>query len=513
MGRTKICRFCGIHREEGVFRRSRSKKNLLIMLCAMLEKNEVALPYARKMYNDCKDVRKRICKIHFEEAATHFADIVADIFHDALQTILSEPADTRMNAVVARLEPHRRAIDASCKITAAHLLSFYRDFTKRLKNAEILKKKDQLQSDAENMSAADIEKCREFMNTESSSLVDVGSKALQKLFGDPNREEENAEDSAKPPIQLASPSDSTASLENSSPQIDNPSASTVAFTNSPIQLASPSYSTMSFENPSPQIGNPSYSAEDSASPPIQLAIPSYSTVSFENQSPQIGYSSASTMDSTSPPIQLASQSYSTVSFENPSQQIDYPSTSTSSPFQFADQAGSSLDSQDVCALNGTDPKLLDRFFRIKGRQLLKLFAFCPSCGSRITDSARCVSLTAAGTTPIVHYICTACSPYEKCFEGQEKEIHHSQEIIPEDYDQTAMSATAANGYSWSRSEEMANSPGSFPSIRMEENGQALLEFGEGFKSEPLSTPVRMDHGYVLDCNVINNDEKFLEIGV
>nr|CDJ81863.1 unnamed protein product [Haemonchus contortus] len=313
MGRTKICRFCGIHREEGVFRRSRSKKNLLIMLCAMLEKNEVALPYARKMYNDCKDVRKRICKIHFEEAATHFADIVADIFHDALQTILSEPADTRMNAVVARLEPHRRAIDASCKITAAHLLSFYRDFTKRLKNAEILKKKDQLQSDAENMSAADIEKCREFMNTESSSLVDVGSKALQKLFGDPNREEENAEDSAKPPIQLASPSDSTASLENSSPQIDNPSAST--------------------------------------------------------------------------------------------------------------------------------------------------------------------------------------------------------EIIPENYDQTAMSATAANGYSWSRSEEMANSPGSFPSIRIQENGQALLAFDEGCKSEPISTPARMDHGYVMDCNVISNDEKFLEIGV
>ncbi|VDO29049.1 unnamed protein product [Haemonchus placei] len=444
-GLTKICRLCGSHRQEGVFHRTRSKTNLLIMLCAMLEKKEVELPYAKDMYNKCKDVRKRICKIHYEEAATHFADIVADIFHDALQTLLSVPTDTRMNAVVARLEPHRRAIDASCKITAAQLLSFYRDFTKRFKKVS----PEIPQSDAENMSAADIEKCREYMNTESSSLVDVGSKALRKLFGDPDRKLENAEDFAKPPIQLASPSDSA------------------------VDSASPSI----------QLASPSYSAVDSANQPIQLASPSYSTVSFENPSQQIGNPSASTVDS------------------------------TSSPFQLANLSGSSLDSQDVCALNGTDPKLLDRFFRIKGRQLLKLFAFCPSCGSRITDSARCVSLTAAGTTPIVHYICTACSPYEKCFEGQEKEIYHPQEIIYEDYDQAAMSAVTANGYSWSRTEGMADGTGSAPSIRVKENGQALPAFGEGCKSKSFSTSVRRDHDYVLDYNLINNDEQFLEIGV
>ncbi|KAK6039909.1 hypothetical protein COOONC_22587 [Cooperia oncophora] len=81
--------------------------------------------------------------------------------------------------------------------------------------------------------------------------------------------------------------------------------------------------------------------------------------------------------------------------------------------------------QDILKFDGTDPKLLDQEFRIKGSQLLKLFRFCPSCGSKISDSTGCVSLRAAGMTPIVHYICTACSPFEKCFQGQE-EAHSSE---------------------------------------------------------------------------------------
>ncbi|KAK6056434.1 hypothetical protein COOONC_06063 [Cooperia oncophora] len=45
--------------------------------------------------------------------------------------------------------------------------------------------------------------------------------------------------------------------------------------------------------------------------------------------------------------------------------------------------------------------LLDKEFLIKGRQLLKLFRFCPSCGSNMFDTAQFVTLTASGTNPII----------------------------------------------------------------------------------------------------------------
>ncbi|KAK6020037.1 hypothetical protein OSTOST_14315, partial [Ostertagia ostertagi] len=80
----------------------------------------------------------------------------------------------------------------------------------------------------------------------------------------------------------------------------------------------------------------------------------------------------------------------------------------------------SLGSDGILELDETNPELLSKQFLIKGRQLLKLFRFCPSCGTRISDTVRCLSLTANGKTPIVHYICTACYPFEKRFEGQEK---------------------------------------------------------------------------------------------
>ncbi|KAK6020920.1 hypothetical protein OSTOST_13418 [Ostertagia ostertagi] len=78
-------------------------------------------------------------------------------------------------------------------------------------------------------------------------------------------------------------------------------------------------------------------------------------------------------------------------------------------------------------LEKTDPQLLEEHFLVKGSQLLKLFRFCPSCGSKIADS-ECVSLTASGKAPIVHYICTECSPFEKRFEGQEDDAPQPNEI-------------------------------------------------------------------------------------
>ncbi|XGW13655.1 hypothetical protein V3C99_000180, partial [Haemonchus contortus] len=107
-----------------------------------------------------------------------------------------------------------------------------------------------------------------------------------------------------------------------------------------------------------------------------------------------------------------------------------PSSSSTNSFieLMTTPCDSSTDSQAFPELNETDPKLLDQPFVIKGRQLLELFRFCPSCGAKISDSRRCVSLTAVGTAPIVHYICTACSPFEKRFEGQAEENCHPEGI-------------------------------------------------------------------------------------
>nr|CDJ87751.1 unnamed protein product [Haemonchus contortus] len=99
------------------------------------------------------------------------------------------------------------------------------------------------------------------------------------------------------------------------------------------------------------------------------------------------------------------------------------------------------DSQGIMELDETDPKLLSQLFQIEGHQLLKLFRFCPSCGSKISPSLRRVSLTADGTNPIVHYICTACFPYEKRFEGQEA-ASHSQEGLFRGAGQTTAATTA-----------------------------------------------------------------------
>ncbi|KAK6040439.1 hypothetical protein COOONC_22055 [Cooperia oncophora] len=49
----------------------------------------------------------------------------------------------------------------------------------------------------------------------------------------------------------------------------------------------------------------------------------------------------------------------------------------------------------------TDPTLLDRFFLVRGRKLMDLFRFCPQCGQEVCKTA----LAAAGTAPVVHFLC------------------------------------------------------------------------------------------------------------
>ncbi|KAK6035901.1 hypothetical protein COOONC_26594, partial [Cooperia oncophora] len=95
--------------------------------------------------------------------------------------------------------------------------------------------------------------------------------------------------------------------------------------------------------------------------------------------------------------------------------------------QYTNPSDSTIGSQDIVELDETDPVLLDRHFLIKGSQLLKLFRFCPSCGSKISESKRCVRLRAVGTAPVVDYICTTCYPFEKRFEGQERAVPHPKE--------------------------------------------------------------------------------------
>ncbi|WKX89246.1 hypothetical protein Q1695_008696 [Nippostrongylus brasiliensis] len=78
-------------------------------------------------------------------------------------------------------------------------------------------------------------------------------------------------------------------------------------------------------------------------------------------------------------------------------------------------------------LEETDPSLLERYFLISGKKLLRLFKFCPNCGARLSSTMRSVRLRAEGTAPIVNYVCVSCAPYEKVFEGQEKTVQHPQE--------------------------------------------------------------------------------------
>ncbi|KAJ1366736.1 hypothetical protein KIN20_027491 [Parelaphostrongylus tenuis] len=63
----------------------------------------------------------------------------------------------------------------------------------------------------------------------------------------------------------------------------------------------------------------------------------------------------------------------------------------------------------------TESSLLEDLFVVKGRKLLNLFRFCPLCGMKLSQAC----LTAAGTAPIVDFICTACSPSMNRWNGQD----------------------------------------------------------------------------------------------
>ncbi|KHJ99008.1 hypothetical protein OESDEN_00998 [Oesophagostomum dentatum] len=70
--------------------------------------------------------------------------------------------------------------------------------------------------------------------------------------------------------------------------------------------------------------------------------------------------------------------------------------------------------------------LLGQYFLVEGEQLLQLFHFCPTCGSRLTKA----ELTTAGTGPVVRFLCPLCSlhtPYVSRWEGQKRAVEHSRE--------------------------------------------------------------------------------------
>ncbi|KAK6020765.1 hypothetical protein OSTOST_13575, partial [Ostertagia ostertagi] len=312
----QLCRFCRGHRNEWEFRRSRSKENLLILLCVMLEKKKVQLPYAKDLYHECKRLRKRICKSHYEEAASYISDTVAVICNGAVEDLFSVPVHVE-EELVARLEPHRVAIDASCELTGSHLVAFHCENTKDLKK-EPQEGSKSFQSD--DGSSFDLNEPRVFpMCTEATSIVDAAKQVMVRPHSTGNRRRPGG-------VALSHGSRKGVGLF-------------------PVRVKE-------------------------------------STSLVETEKPAM--------------VMISS--------------------------------GSTVDPSGILELDETDPKLLDEQFLITGSQLLKLFRFCPSCGTRIANPAQRVSLVAVGTTPVVHYICTACSPFEKRFEGQVEEAPHSSEV-------------------------------------------------------------------------------------
>ncbi|KAK6056432.1 hypothetical protein COOONC_06061 [Cooperia oncophora] len=150
-------------------------------------------------------------------------------------------------------------------------------------------------------------------------------------------------------------------------------------------------------------------------------------------------------------------------------------------------------------LDETDPKLLEQDFLIKGSQLLKLFRFCPCCGSKISDSVRFVSLTANGAAPIVHYICTACSPFEKRFEGQVKEDSHPSET-PSTYTvRTDSGAVTEDTNTQRRAQKVANdvrcAPARVASHKHEVEEEIKLFSRKRVKQEDPESALSTDNSY------------------
>ncbi|KHJ82586.1 hypothetical protein OESDEN_17720, partial [Oesophagostomum dentatum] len=80
----------------------------------------------------------------------------------------------------------------------------------------------------------------------------------------------------------------------------------------------------------------------------------------------------------------------------------------------------------VPRIGDTEKELMDHYFLVEGEQLLKLFRYCPQCGTKLSK----VELTAAGTAPVVRFLCPLCSlraPYASKWEGQKRAVEHSRE--------------------------------------------------------------------------------------
>ncbi|KAL6740285.1 hypothetical protein Aduo_013655 [Ancylostoma duodenale] len=55
----------------------------------------------------------------------------------------------------------------------------------------------------------------------------------------------------------------------------------------------------------------------------------------------------------------------------------------------------------------TNPALLKKVFSVSGERLLKLFRFCPECGTEISRKRSAV-LSEEGPSPVVHFVCKNC---------------------------------------------------------------------------------------------------------
>ncbi|KAK6018123.1 hypothetical protein OSTOST_16305 [Ostertagia ostertagi] len=68
-------------------------------------------------------------------------------------------------------------------------------------------------------------------------------------------------------------------------------------------------------------------------------------------------------------------------------------------------------------LRTTKPETLDRYFLVKGFQLMQLFQFCPQCGHRLSET----ELVGKGTAAIVKYVCKGCNFGAQCVKQWESQ--------------------------------------------------------------------------------------------
>ncbi|WKX96630.1 hypothetical protein Q1695_012789 [Nippostrongylus brasiliensis] len=87
---------------------------------------------------------------------------------------------------------------------------------------------------------------------------------------------------------------------------------------------------------------------------------------------------------------------------------------------------SSLPNAEERWMKEPDPLLSRRYFLVQGDQLMKLFKFCPECGSRL-DGA---SLNADGTAAVVDFVCRQCNPTSptKQWESQPRLVPLAKDI-------------------------------------------------------------------------------------